>query len=68
MSIAPTLPHDIQAERTVLGALLLDPNAIIKVAGTLRKGHFYDPLLRDIYVAMMQVHDRGETGRCDHRQ
>jgi len=49
-----TQPHSVEAERTVLGALLVDPEAIIKVSDFLTPLDFYDPTLREIYQA---IHD-----------
>ncbi len=36
-------PHNKEAERAVLGAVLMDEDAIIKVADILEHYHFYDP-------------------------
>ena len=49
-----TQPHSIEAERTVLGALLVDPEAVIKVSDFLVPSDFYDPVLREVYQA---IHD-----------
>lgn len=53
-------PHDTQAERTVLGALLLDPEAIIKVSDLLVVDDFYDPTHRLIYGAVLELYQRHE--------
>lgn len=53
-----TLPHSLEAERTVLGALLIDPEAIIKVSDFLRPEDFYDPSNRDIYNAMFDLYNQ----------
>jgi replicative DNA helicase len=47
-----TPPHSPEAERTVLGALLLDPEAIIKISDFLLPADFYDPTYREIYQTM----------------
>ena len=52
-----TQPHSLDAEKTVLGALLLDPEAITKIAATLRPADFYDPVYRRVYEACMQVYE-----------
>ena len=49
-------PHAPEAERTVIGALLLDPEAIIKISDFLRPEDFYDPTLRLIFGAIMQLY------------
>jgi len=53
-STIETQPHSVEAERTVLGALLVDPEAIIKVSDFLIPTDFYDPTLKEIYQA---IHD-----------
>lgn len=50
-------PQSIEAEQSVLGALLLDKNAIIKVADTLRADDFYRPDHQLIYEAILQLYD-----------
>ena len=51
-----TPPHSPEAERTVLGALLLDPEAIIKVSDFLKPEDFYDPTYRLIFQAVYQLY------------
>ena len=48
-------PHSLDAERTVIGALLLDPDAVIKVSDLLRPEDFYDPTHRVIYGAVFDL-------------
>jgi replicative DNA helicase len=48
-------PHSLEAERTVLGALLLDPDAVIKVSDILRPEDFYDPTHKFIYQAVFEL-------------
>lgn len=55
-----TPPHALEAERTVLGALLLDPEAIIKVSDFLRPEDFYDPRFRSICQVMYELYQRHE--------
>lgn len=45
-------PHSTDAERTVLGALLLDPEAIFRIADKLQSADFYDPVYRAIFEAI----------------
>ncbi len=54
-------PHSTDAERTVLGAILLDPEAIIKVSDLLKAEDFYDPVHRLIYQAVLELHERHEV-------
>lgn len=56
-TILPGKPHSVEAERTTLGALLVDPDRIIDVAPLLRADDFYDPVHRTIYLAIQRLHD-----------
>lgn len=58
--LAPPVPANVEAEEAVLGALLIDPNAILRVAPRLRPEDFYVERHAWIYEAMLKVHDRGE--------
>jgi replicative DNA helicase len=59
MAIFPdTLPHAKDAERTVLGALIMDPEAIYKVSDLLKAEDFYDPVNRDIYQAITDLYSQ----------
>lgn len=49
-------PHSLEAERTVLGALLLDAEAIIKVSDFLKPEDFYDPTHRLIFQAIFDLY------------
>ncbi|OGY07793.1 MAG: replicative DNA helicase [Candidatus Blackburnbacteria bacterium RIFCSPHIGHO2_01_FULL_43_15b] len=50
-------PHSADAEVSVLGALLLDKNAIINVAEFLEPSHFYDDRHSLIYEAMVDLYE-----------
>jgi replicative DNA helicase len=49
-------PHSTEAERTVIGALLLDPEAIVKVSDLLNPDDFYDPVHRLIFQAINELY------------
>jgi len=53
-------PHSLEAEKTVLGALLLDPDAICKIRSQLVPEDFYDPVYRDVYQAISELYDAGD--------
>ncbi len=53
-------PHDLEAEQSVLGAMLVNPNAITAVAETLSAEDFYRDSHRLIYRAVLTLFDRGE--------
>lgn len=48
-------PHDIEAEKSVLGAVLIDSSAINLVAEFLRPEHFYLAEHQVIYAAMLSL-------------
>ena len=54
------LPHDREAEQSVLGALMLDQNAIASVRDILDSNDFYEERHRHIYTAAVDLNDRGE--------
>jgi len=53
-------PQNIEAERSVLGALMLDKDAIIKVANLIRNGDFYKDDHNMIYEAMVELYEQRE--------
>lgn len=50
-------PHSIEAEVSVLGALLLNKDAVIAIAEFLQADHFYDQRHKDIYECMIQLYE-----------
>jgi replicative DNA helicase len=54
-------PHALDAERTVLGALMMDPEAIIKVSDFLKPEDFYDPTHRLIYQAIFDLYNQHQV-------
>lgn len=58
---APTreAPHNIQAEQALLGAILVNNEAIHHVTDGLNEAHFYQPLHQKIYRLIQQHHDKG---------
>lgn len=53
-------PQNIEAEESVLGAILLDKDAIIQVADVLRPDYFYVEANKHVYDAMFQLYERRE--------
>ncbi len=53
-------PQNIDAERSVLGALMLDKDAVIKVANLIRLGDFYKDDHNLIYEAMIELYEKRE--------
>jgi replicative DNA helicase len=50
-------PHSQEAEESVLGAMLIDKDAVIAVAEFLLPEDFYDERLRDIYQACLDLYE-----------
>jgi replicative DNA helicase len=54
------LPHNLEAEEAVLGAILTARRLLAEVAGQLEEADFYRPAHRAIWRAMLRLADRGE--------
>ena len=50
-------PHSNEAEVSVLGALLLDKEAVTSVAEFLRPDHFYNEKHKDIFECMLELYE-----------
>lgn len=53
-------PQNIEAEESILGGILLDPEAIGRVADTLTVEAFYVKAHREIYQAILALHLQGQ--------
>jgi len=53
-------PQNIEAEKSLLGCLMLDKNAIIKVADFLQPRDFYKSVHQEIYQAILDLFSRNE--------
>jgi replicative DNA helicase len=58
MAVEKLPPQNIEAEQSVLGSLLIDRDAVIKVATFLRPEDFYREAHGVIYGAILDLHDR----------
>ena len=56
----PTLPHDLQAERSILGAVLINEDAFFAISG-LQGAHFFREGHRYIWEAMAGLIERNVT-------
>ena len=54
-------PHDIEAEEAVIGSLLIDPDAILKIAASLKPEDFFSETNRVIYHACLSLYQRNEA-------
>ena len=55
------LPHNLDAEQGLLGALLVDNRAMEKVGDFLKSMHFFTPAHQRIYDAVVTLVERGQT-------
>ena len=55
-----TPPHNLEAEQSVLGGILIDPQAFHKVVDTVRPDDFYRPAHGKIYDAMCALATKAE--------
>lgn len=53
-------PHNIEAEQSVLGSLLIDRDAIIKIASYLKQEDFYINANGQIYQAVLDLYNKRE--------
>jgi replicative DNA helicase len=54
-------PQSLEAERAVLGAILLEPNLLPRAVEVLTPEEFYKEAHRKIFAAMIQLFERGEA-------
>ncbi|MHB8598007.1 MAG: replicative DNA helicase [Ktedonobacteraceae bacterium] len=55
------LPQNIEAERGVLGSIIIDPEAIVQVADFLTAEDFYRDAHRTIYAVIVQLYEQREA-------
>jgi replicative DNA helicase len=60
MSIDKLAPQAVEAEQSVLGSILIDDDAVLKVADFLKPADFYRAQHGDIYEAMLALHGQRE--------
>jgi replicative DNA helicase len=53
-------PQNLEAEQSFLGSLLVDKDAILRVADMLRAEDFYKPAHAEIFTAIMDLHAKRE--------
>lgn len=52
-----TSPQNTEAEASLLGAILIDSDAIVKIADTVSAADFFDKRHERIYEAIMKLYD-----------
>lgn len=55
---ARSAPKDIDAERSVLAALLVDPDAIVKIADVISAESFFSQAHQKLYEAMVSLYEK----------
>ena len=60
MSIDKLAPQAVEAEQSVLGSILIDADAILRVGDFLKPVDFYRAQHSDIYEAMLALHGQRE--------
>ena len=55
---APVLPHNVEAEAALLGALMIDNRLAEDIQLKLRPDHFFEPLHARVYEAILKLVDR----------
>ncbi len=59
-TITAALPFDLDAEKSVLGAVMLDNECITSIIELITPEDFYDPRNREVYGGMLQLFDLGK--------
>lgn len=55
------LPHNMEAEQALLGALLVDNRTLENVGDIVKPDHFFAPVHQRIYDAVVKLVDRGQN-------
>ena len=59
MAVEKLLPQNVEAEASVIGSLLIDPEAVVQVADFLRPEDFYREAHRTIFQAVLDLYETG---------
>ena len=58
-AIKRVMPHNAEAERSVIGSMLLDKEAISTVSGMLKPDDFYDNTLGIYFEVLQELNEKG---------
>ena len=53
-------PQNLEAEKSLLGSILLDKEAVAKIIDSVNEGDFYKNAHRDIFSTMMELYNKNE--------
>ena len=57
---AKVYPHNLDAERAVLGGVMIEPDALMRLEKVVASGDFYREAHRKIYVAILELRRTGQ--------
>ncbi len=61
MSTEPVLPQDMDAEKGVLGCLLLDPETTLAdIGASIKPAFFHSPAHRTLWELIVELHEKGQ--------
>ena len=52
-----TQPNNIEAEMSLLGAILIDADSLVKIADSVNEDDFYDPKHKRIFSAIINLYN-----------
>lgn len=55
-------PHNLDAEKGILGAMMLDPLVCDDVVAIVRENDFYSPANRCVFAKILEIHNDGGSG------
>jgi replicative DNA helicase len=58
---APIPPQNLEAEMSVLGAVMLDSEALVKIADLLNADDFYEPRHKEVYQACVELYEKNQA-------
>ncbi|HPU62627.1 MAG TPA: replicative DNA helicase [Mobilitalea sp.] len=58
--IKKVLPHSLEAERSVIGSMIMDKDAIIVASELVRSSDFYDQQLAILFDTMLELYNEGK--------
>ena len=59
-------PHDIEAERSLLGSMLISKDKCIDILNKTVEDDFYDDSHQAIFKAMAAINEERHSSRCYH--
>lgn len=62
--VVKSMPHNLEAEQSLLGALMMDNTIVENITDSLREEHFYDPVHGRIFAAVIRLTSRGQLANA----